>query len=117
MYLDGVIVYLKFAAEHLVQVRPVLTLLQNARVTLHLSQCYLMDNTVSYLRHAIRSGKLAVDNKKCEAVRRSLLSTNGTELRSYLGIGNFRRPLYPALLDLLACGTSERNRITLLSSN
>lgn len=72
-HLKDITVYSKYVTEHLVHVRTVPSLLRSDRVALKLSKCPFFADTVSQTGRTIRPGKLAVDKKSCEAVRKPLL--------------------------------------------
>lgn len=91
VYLDDVIIYSKSVEDHFAHVRTVLTLLQNAGVSLKLNKCSFFTTAVDYLGHKIRPGKLEVASRTCEAIRYAKPPTNQTEIRSFLGLCNVYR--------------------------
>jgi Reverse transcriptase (RNA-dependent DNA polymerase) len=67
VYLDNVIVFSENRAAHLTHVAEVLTLLGNAGMSLKLKKCHCFSNTVDYLGHVIRPGRLGVAGKYSRA--------------------------------------------------
>jgi hypothetical protein len=61
--LDDVIVFSSNCAAHLSHVNEVLTLLRDAGISLKLKKCHFFAETVHYLGHVIRSGRLGVSEK------------------------------------------------------
>jgi RNase H-like domain found in reverse transcriptase len=88
VYLDAIIIYSKTMDAHVGHLDEVLTLLGTAGLSLKLSKCLFFKDTVAYLGHVIRPGKLAVAVKNMDSLRSALPPTTQTELRSFLGLCN-----------------------------
>ena len=58
VYIDDVIIYSKSVEEHIRHVDEVLTALKKAGVTLKMKKCTFFSDTVEYLGHVIKSGRL-----------------------------------------------------------
>lgn len=101
-YLDDVIVYSRTLSEHHEHVRTILELLSNAGVTLRLRKCFFFQESIDYLGHIVRPGKLSVAAKTCEAVQRARPPTTQTELRSFLGLCNVYRRFVPSFARIAA---------------
>jgi RNase H-like domain found in reverse transcriptase/Reverse transcriptase (RNA-dependent DNA polymerase) len=115
VYLDDVIVFSGSRSDHLAHVAEVLTLLGNAGLSLKLKKCHFFSETVDYLGHVIRPGRLGVAEKKTIALKTAPLPRTQTELRSFLGLCNVYRRFFPqfsaiyAPLNVLLCkGTPPR---------
>ena len=91
VYLDDVIVYSKTIKEHFIHVQTVLQLLRDAGVSLKLAKCSFFDQSVDYLGHVIKPGKLEVASKTVDAIRQARPPTDQTQLRSFLGMCNVYR--------------------------
>jgi hypothetical protein len=92
VYLDDIIVYSSSLEQHVKDLDFVLSLVKKAGVTLRLKKCHFFQEMVKYLGHIVLPGKLKVDQSKTDAVRRALLPSSRSELRSFLGLcGVYRR--------------------------
>jgi hypothetical protein len=67
----------------------VLHRLYSAGLSLNLKQCKFFQESVDYLGHVIRPGKLAVAEKNTKALKTARPPTTQSELRSFLGLCNF----------------------------
>jgi Reverse transcriptase (RNA-dependent DNA polymerase) len=83
VYLDDVIVFSKSRKDHLAHVAEDLTLLGNAGLSLKSNKCHFFAETVEYLGHVIRSGRLGVAEKNTNALKTAPLPCTQTELRSF----------------------------------
>ena len=63
VYLDDIIVFSRSNEDHLAHLDTVLHRLYSAGLTLNLKKCYFFKDSVGYLGHVIRPGKLAVAEK------------------------------------------------------
>jgi RNase H-like domain found in reverse transcriptase len=73
----------------------VLTLLGKAGLSLKLDKCHFLQETVDYLGHVIRPGKLEIATKNTDALRTAQPPRTQTELRSFLGLCNVYRRFVP----------------------
>jgi Reverse transcriptase (RNA-dependent DNA polymerase) len=109
VYLDDVIVFFGSESAHLAHVAEVLTLLGNAGLSLKLKKGHLLSETVEYLGHVIRPGRLRVAEKNTTGLKTAPLPRTQTELRSFLGLFNVYRRFFPrfsaisAPLNVLLC--------------
>jgi Reverse transcriptase (RNA-dependent DNA polymerase) len=71
VYLDDVIVFSGSRSAHLAHVAEVLTLLGNAGLSLKLKKCHFFSETVDYLGHVIRPGRLEVAEKNTTALKKA----------------------------------------------
>jgi hypothetical protein len=78
VYLDDIIIYSKTMDAHVGHLDEVLALLGTAGLSLKLSKCFFFKDTVDYLGHVIRPGKLAVAVKNTESLRSALPPTTQT---------------------------------------
>ena len=86
VYLDDIIVFSRSNEDHLAHLDTVLHRLYSAGMTLNLKKCHFFKDTVGYLGHVIRPGKLAVAEKNTKALHSASHPTTQTELRSFLGL-------------------------------
>ena len=102
VYLDDVIVFSPSRQAHLAHVNEALTLLGNSGLSLKLKKCHFFSDTVDYLGHVIRPGRLGVAEKNTTALRTAPLPRTQTELRSFLGLCNVYRRFVPHFSTLAA---------------
>lgn len=77
LYLDDIVVFSRSLAVHIEQVRRVLRLLYEAVVTIKLKKCKFFAETVDYVGHAIRPGRLEHAEHATETVtQRSIWELN-----------------------------------------
>ena len=100
VYLDDIIIYSKTMNAHVGHLDEVLTLLGTAGLSLKLAKCFFFKDTVDYLGHVIRPGKLAVAVKNTDSLRSALPPTTQTELRSFLGLCNVYRRFVPGFAKI-----------------
>jgi hypothetical protein len=102
VYLDDVIVFSSSRDAHLAHVEEVLTLLGSGGLSLKLKKCHFFSDTVDYIGHVIRPGRLGVAEKNTTALRNAPLPRTQTELRSFLGLCNVYRRFVPQFSALAA---------------
>jgi hypothetical protein len=69
VYLDDIIIFYSSFEEHLTHHDQVLERFYRAGLSLKLRKCRYFSDTVSYLGHVIRPGKLAVAEKNTSALK------------------------------------------------
>jgi RNase H-like domain found in reverse transcriptase len=97
-----VIVFSSSRQAHLQHVNEALTLLGNSGLSLKLKKCHFFSDTVDYLGHVLRPGRLGVAEKNTTALRTAPLPRTQTELRSFLGLCNVYRRFVPHFSALAA---------------
>ncbi len=102
VYLDNVIVFPRTLEQHFAHLREVLELLKQAGITLKLPKCKIFCETVDYLGHVIRPGRLALAGKNTRALQEAEHPQNQTELRSFLGLCNVYRRFVPRFASVAA---------------
>jgi hypothetical protein len=80
----------------------VLHRLYRAGLSLNLKQCYFFHDTVSYLGHVMRPGKLTVAEKNTHALKTAKPPTTQSELRSFLGFCNVYRRFVAGFAKIVA---------------
>ncbi len=102
VYLDDVIVFSRTLEQHFAHLRGVLELLKQAGVTLKLPKCKFFCETVDYLGHVIRPGRLALAETNTRALQEVKHPQNQTELRSFLGLCNVNMRFVPRFASIAA---------------
>jgi transposase InsO family protein len=100
VYLDDIIIYSEDTEDHLNHLDQVLTLLGRAGLSLNLAKCHFLQESVGYLGHIIRPGKLEIASKNTDALRTALPPRTQTELRSFLGLCNVYRRFVPGFAKI-----------------
>lgn len=86
--LDDVGILSRGPTEHIIDVRKVITLLNNAGVSLKLKKRRFFTEAIDYLRYIIRPRRLEISSHTTEAIHGPKSPTNLTELRSILMLFN-----------------------------
>ena len=114
VYLDDIIIFSKNKVDHLRHVEQVLSVMRDAGLTLKLPKCTFFTDTVKYLGHIIRPGRLEIDRARVAGLSEALPPRTKTELRSFLGVCNVYRRFVPKfakvaspLSDMLKKGTPD----------
>jgi transposase InsO family protein len=102
VYLDDVIIFSPDRESHLGHVDEALSLLRQAGLSLKLKKCRFFSETVDYLGHVIRPGRLGVAEKNTDALRTAAPPRTQTELRSFLGLCNVYRRFVPKFSTIAA---------------
>ena len=91
VYIDDIIIFSKTVDEHIRHVDEILTTLAEANITLKISKCRFFSETVEYLGHLIKPGKLEIDSANTKSLRDAQPPTNKSQIRSFLGLCNVYR--------------------------
>ena len=89
IYLDDVIVFSKTPEEHLTRLQAIFEKLKKAELKLKPSKCEFVKQELTYLGHVISKNGIQTDSKKVETIHRWPVSTNVTEVQSFLGLTNY----------------------------
>ncbi|KRZ39220.1 Retrovirus-related Pol polyprotein from transposon 17.6 [Trichinella pseudospiralis] len=92
VYLDGIIVFSKDAAEHLEKLEEVFSRLQGAGLKIKPSKCYLFQERVKCLGHVVSRDGVQPDPEKIKVVEQWPIPKCSKELQQFLGLAsNYRR--------------------------
>ena len=80
VYIDDIVIYSKTVEDHLRHVDEIFTALGEAGVTLKISKCRFFSDTVEYLGHIIKPGKLEIDLAHTASLREAKPPTTKTEV-------------------------------------
>lgn len=91
VYLDDILIFSKFLAEHEVHVRQILQCLLESKLFIKAEKCEFHVDTVVFLGYIITQGNLKPDPVKVRAVLDWPQPSNRRQLQCFLGFANFYR--------------------------
>ena len=91
IYLDDILIFTEDLAEHHIIIKQVLQILQENKLYLKPAKCKMEEDEVKYLGMIIRHGKVRMDPKKVDTVRKLLVPKTKKETQMFLGYANFYR--------------------------
>lgn len=92
-------IYYNYVEEHITHVDEILKALNEAIVANQMSKCSFFSDTIDYLGHIIRSGKLDVSQININTLKSQKMPTNKSKHRSFLCICNTLRRFIAQLID------------------
>ena len=95
VYLDDIIIFSKDFDTHIKDVDKILGTLRRSGISLKLRKCEWCTDTVKYLGHVIKPGRLTMNEAHTKSLRDVQHPTTLTELRSFLGLCNVYRRFVP----------------------
>ncbi|XP_075730815.1 uncharacterized protein LOC142774303 [Rhipicephalus microplus] len=101
VYFDDILVTGANNAEHLRNLRAVLSKLQESGLKLKLEKCHFFRPQVEYLGHIISKERLSPNVDKIAAILHAPVPQGVRELQSFLGVVNLYRRFLPNLSSLL----------------
>ena len=105
VYLDDILIIQKEGKsedDHLQKVEEVLKRLEDKGFRANLRKSFFMQQEVEYLGYLLTSDGIKPQQKKIEAIKRIKPPKNPKQLRSFLGLVNFYRDLWPKRSEILA---------------
>jgi RNase H-like domain found in reverse transcriptase/Reverse transcriptase (RNA-dependent DNA polymerase) len=102
VYLDDITIFSKTMEEHLEPFNAVLHILYRAGLSLNLNKCCFLRDTMSYLGHVIRPGKVNLAEKNTHALKTAKPPTTQSERISFLGLCNVYRRFVPGFGKITA---------------
>jgi hypothetical protein len=91
VHLDDILIYSRYAKDHVDHVRQVFEKLQQHGFYRKLPKCELFKSIVSYLGHIISSEGIRPDTKKITVVKYWPTPKSVFDVRSFLGLANYFR--------------------------
>jgi RNase H-like domain found in reverse transcriptase/Reverse transcriptase (RNA-dependent DNA polymerase)/Integrase zinc binding domain/Integrase core domain len=102
VYLDDIIIFSSSMEAHIRDVDQVLSLLEQAGVSLNLKKCAFFRRRVEYLGHIVQPGKLSMAAKKMAAVEQWSMPRTKREMRSFVAFGSVYRKFVPNFAEVAA---------------
>ncbi|KAG6464791.1 hypothetical protein O3G_MSEX014731 [Manduca sexta] len=90
-YMDDVLIFGRTSTECLDRLEDILKLLEEAHLTLNLSKCDFLQNSINYLGYEISASGLRPGTNKIESVVNFPCPTNVHGIRQFLGLASYFR--------------------------
>jgi len=100
IYMDDILIFAKTQEELELMTRQVLLKLRENDLFLKPEKCAFAQTQVEYLGFIIEEGKVSMDQNKIEALKAWPEPKNQTEVRQFIGFGNFYRKFIRGYSDL-----------------
>ena len=113
VYLDDIIIFFQTMDEHLQYMRKVLEALRQAELKLKLEKCEFAKKQLKYLGFIIGEFDIKSDLEKVRAIVDQQVSTNQTQIRSFLGMIGFFKNHIQGFLTIAAPMTNLLAKETL----
>lgn len=95
-HVDDILIYTKGPwARHIQHITEVLTRLRNAGLTVNVSKCEIAMKELCVLGHTIKDGKIGVDDKKIEAIKKLKIPKTKREVKMVLGLLGYYMKMVP----------------------
>ena len=108
--MDDILIHSQTFDEHLEHLRAVMTTLHENHIFLYLKKCEIAAKKVVYLGNVVGGGERAPDPLKKSALLDHPEPRTATELRAFLGIGNYLSVYIPRWADMTQCFGSLRSQ-------
>ena len=89
VYLDDILIYSKYVAEHMEHLRTVLSVLREHKFYCKRSKCDFVAKQVEYLGHLLTPHGIMVDPRKVAAIQDWPTPLNVSQLRGFLGLTQY----------------------------
>ena len=100
VYLDDILIYSHNDAEHADHLRMVLKKLREHKLFGKLSKCEFFKKELEFLGHRVSTRGISVLEDKVKALREWPTPRDKTEVRLFLGLGNYYRRFVPRFSEL-----------------
>ena len=101
-YIDDILITGKDDKEHFTHLEAVLEGFKEHGLTIKMSKCHFLQSSVEYLGKIITKEGIQPSQKKIEAILKVKEPTDGTQLKSFLGMVNHYSKFLKCLADLSA---------------
>lgn len=88
-YLDNILVFSKDAEQHAHHLQQVLELLRAEKLYAKMSKCFFFQPSVKFLGYVVSADGIRVNPEKVDAIANWLRPKSPTDVRSFLGLGNY----------------------------
>lgn len=91
VYLDDILVFRKTFEEHIDHLHQVLKVFKENQIVLNENKCEFTQQSLIFLAHVIRDGKLRIDLAKIEAILNWPTLSSLTDTKSFFGVFQYLR--------------------------
>lgn len=92
VYIDDVLIFSNSEEEHMEHINIIVKALHDANMKISREKSHFFSNTIEFLGHIIKNGRITVDPEKSCAMQNYPIPKTLKELRSFLGLtGYYRR--------------------------
>lgn len=92
VYIDDVLIFSNSEEEHMEHINIIVKALHDANMKISSEKSHFFSNTIEFLGHIIKNGRITVDPEKTSAMQNYPVPKTLKELRSFLGLtGYYRR--------------------------
>ena len=102
LFIDDIIIFSETLEEHVLQVKKVITLLNEANLKLNPKKCHFFRTRIQVLGHEISHEGIRISRNKLTDHHRFVLPSTGKEIEQDLGFFNFFRSFIPNYAQLTA---------------
>ena len=102
VYLDDILVASSTPAQHLIDLRAVLSRLSGAGLKINQKKCVIGSSSVTFLGHTVNAAGIVPLPSKVDAISKMTLPKTKVELQRFLGCINFYHRFVPRIAGILA---------------
>ena len=102
VYLDDIPIFSKDAKQHAQHLEQVLELLRTEKLYAKMSKCSFCQSSVKFLGYVVSADGIHVNPEKVDAIANWLQPKTPTEVRSFLGLGNYFKRFVQSYAKLTA---------------
>ncbi|XP_059285203.1 uncharacterized mitochondrial protein AtMg00860-like [Lycium ferocissimum] len=108
VYIDDILIYSHSREEHEQHLRIVLGILKEKKLYAKFLKCKFWLSLVEFLGHVVAKDAIIIDPKNIEAVRDWFRPALITEVRSFIGLGDY----YQRFMERFSCIASPLTKLT-----
>ncbi len=110
VYIDDIVIYSKNIHEHLEHLKQLFDVLEAAGLTLNLSKCNMLQNSITFLGHVVSAEGVRTETAKVEAVQNFPIPTTLKDIQRFLGLAGWYHRFIPHFSEIAAPLHSLKNK-------